>query len=56
MGYGKLYETTWWVSVCQFYPWGYVYYDIANCGGTTYILAENGDFLIAENSDNLIQE
>jgi hypothetical protein len=45
MGFGEIYKSTWWGEVCQFYPWGKVYYDDADClpSGNNYsFLYEEG--------------
>jgi hypothetical protein len=53
--WGKIYEYTWWGNGVydNTIDWGIVYKDL----DTFYeVLAENGDYLIAENNDNIILE
>ncbi len=59
MAFGEIYGSSWWGSVCtETNGFGNIYFVDAGCGApaTTYILAENGDFVITEISDNIIQQ
>lgn len=58
MAFGEIYNFSWWGEVCSATNgWGSDYYDEAGCSVvvTTFVLAENGDFIITETGDNVIQ-
>lgn len=58
MAYGSIYNFSWWGSVCSATNgFGNDYFDEAGCSsGPSFVLAENGDFVITEAGDNVIVE
>ena len=58
MSYGKIYETTWWGrgALDNTKGWGIVYRDFIDPTTAFEVLAENGDYVITENNEDVIIE
>jgi len=57
MGYGEIYNTSWWGLPTE-NGWGNIYYPYANPSPTPFdeVLAENGDYLLTQQNENIIIE
>tara|TARA_R100001460_G_C3467962_1_gene166798 strand:+ start:374 stop:556 length:183 start_codon:yes stop_codon:yes gene_type:complete len=56
MGFGKIYETTYWGqgAIDNTIGWGNVYEQFVDPTEFSEILAENGDFLLTEQNEYII--
>ena len=57
MSWGKIYNTSYWGKPTE-YGWGNVYWSYANPSPTPFdeVLAENGDYLLTQQNENIIIE
>ena len=55
MSWGKIYNTSWWGKPIES-GWGNVYWSYANPSPFDEVLAENGDYLLTQQNENIIIE